>query len=224
MFGQTNWLIILVTSNALQVLGQKDTSVTRITLPVAIVSNMEVLNKDALYQLITDWLKQRTYANTAITWLLGSELCFEHPLQNTDKDKLDSETVQFLDTVPFEEVLSHTYNYGDTRTLTAVNKTLVSAYIQAFSLHGYSAKVVVPAKLIQPSDVLTSNTAKLVYKKENDLEKNSLIAQEAANQAASITTLSSGSTQQSTKSQLPLLLTIFTILLAILGFVIYLNQ
>jgi hypothetical protein len=217
MFGQKNWLVILLTANTLQMIGQKDTAVTSLPLPTTIINNMEVINKDALYQLVTDWLKQRTYINTEIVWLLGSELCFEHLITSTDPDKIDSEIVQFLDTVPFEEVISKTYVSGAVKQLTAVNKILIQAFIQAFSLHGYNTRAVVPVRLVSGSDNLTLDIAKLTYKKESELEKNTLFLVTPTQPVVSTT---KPATTEKPKSQLPLLLAVFVILIVILAIVI----
>ena len=221
MFGQKNWLVILLTANTLQMIGQKDTAVTTLPLPTTIINNMEVINKDALYQLVTDWLKQRTYINTEIVWLLGSQLCFEHVITSTDPDKIDSEIVQFIDTVPFEEVLSKTYVSGAVRQLTAVNKLLITSFIQAFSLHGYTTRAVVPARLVSQTDNLTLDIAKLTYKKENELERNTIFV---VTPTQPVVTTTKPAITEKPKSQLPLLITVFTILLAVLGFVIYLSK
>ncbi len=217
MFGQKNWLVILLTANTLQMIGQKDTAVTSLPLPTTIINNMEVINKDALYQLVTDWLKQRTYINTEIVWLLGSQLCFEHVITSTDPDKIDSEIVQFIDTVPFEEVLSKTYASGSVRQLTAVNKLLITSFIQAFSLHGYTTRAVVPVRLVSQTDNLTLDIAKLTYKKENELEKNTLFLVTPTQPVVSTT---KPATTEKPKSQLPLLLAVFVILIVILAIVI----
>jgi hypothetical protein len=221
MFGQKNWLVILLTANTLQMIGQKDTAVISLPLPTTIINNMEVINKDALYQLVTDWLKQRTYINTEIVWLLGSQLCFEHVITSTDPDKIDSEIVQFIDTVPFEEVLSKTYVSGAVRQLTAVNKLLITSFIQAFSLHGYTTRAVVPVRLVSQTDNLTLDIAKLTYKKENELERNTIFVVTPTQPVVSTT---KPAITEKPKSQLPMLIAVFTILLAVLGFVIYLNQ
>lgn len=202
-------------------IGQKDTAVISLPLPTTIINNMEVINKDALYQLVTDWLKQRTYINTEIVWLLGSQLCFEHVITSTDPDKIDSEIVQFIDTVPFEEVLSKTYVSGAVRQLTAVNKLLITSFIQAFSLHGYTTRAVVPVRLVSQTDNLTLDIAKLTYKKENELERNTIFVVTPTQPVVSTT---KPAITEKPKSQLPMLITVFTILLAVLGFVIYLNQ
>lgn len=216
MFGQKNWLVILVSTGTLQVVGQKDSSVATLTLPESIISHMEVINKDALYQLITDWLKLRTYTNTEIIWLLSGELCFDHVLTSLDQDKLDSEIVDFLDTIPFEEVASRTYLFGAERRLVATSSALLSALIQSFSLHGYSTRAVVPASLLTASRTLTMDLAHQVYKKSNELEALSLIASPPPVSPPQVIL-------SKPKSSLPLLLSIFGVLLAILGFVLYLN-
>lgn len=224
MFGQKNWLVILVLRNSLQVFGEGDNVVQTIALPATVIDNLEVLNKDALYTLITDWTKQKTYQDTEITWILSPELCFIHAITSTDQDKVDSETLQFLDTVPFEEVVSRTYNTSTSRQLIATNKTLITALIQGFSLHGYTTQSVIPAPLIDMDSVLTPDLAHTALKRSGELEKESLIIPTMTEPKIPITAITPGSNPAKPKSSLPLLLTIFGVLVAILGFVLYLNQ
>lgn len=227
MFGQKNWLIILVTQNALHLLGEGDSHVQILPLPTTIVNNLELLNKDALYTLITDWTKQKTYANTKISWILARELCFTLNITQSDPAKLDSEILQFLDTVPFENVISHNYLTPEGRQVVATNKDLVTALIQGFALHGYTTQTVLPASII-PLDELTSETGKVVVRRANELERESLLTPvlvKANPVEASVEEAShQGVDPSKPKSYLPLLLVTFGVLVAILLIVIYLNQ
>lgn len=224
MFGQKNWLVILVTRGSLEIFGEGDSAVQSLPLPATIVDNLEVLNKDALYTLITDWTKQKTYRDTEITWVLSPEICFTQVISSTDQDNIDSETLQFLDTVPFEEIVSRIYSTTTGRLLVATNQALINALIQGFSLHGYTTHSVVPGQILGIESGLTPELIGLTRKKAGELKRESLLVPVLAEPKMSPQVLAVGTSVQKPKSQLPLLLTIFLVLLAILGFVLYLNQ
>ncbi len=206
----------MLSGNSLQFIGQDIDVVQTIPLPPTLVNNMEVVNKDGLYTLITDWVKARTYTNTNILLLLAPDLCFYHQFVNIEQDKVDSETLQFLDTVPFESVLSRTYALGEGRQIIAANKDLVMALVQGFTLHGYTTKVVVPAILAQAETGLTPEVENYAFKHLTELTRDSLISEVAP--------VVSSVAKPKPKSSLPLLLSVFGVLLAILVIVIVLSK
>ena len=224
MFGQKNWLTILVSRGKLDIFGEGDNVVQTLPLPATIIDNLEILNKDALYTLITDWTKQKAYQDTEITWILSPDLCFTHTLTSTDQDKIDSETLQFLDTVPFEEIVSRTYNTIPGRLLVATNQSLINALIHGFSLHGYSTQSVIPAQVIGIESELTPDLARSTRKRAAELKKESLIIPTLSASKPTQPTLVTDTSTSKPKSSLPLLLSVFFILVAILGIVLYLNQ
>lgn len=217
-------MVILVNRAGLQIFNEGENVIQSLPLPSTIIDNLEVINKDALYTLITDWIKQKTYIDTSIIWILSPELCFTHIITSTDQDKMDSETLQFLDTVPFEEVLSRTYSTLSGKQLIATNKALVSALIQGFALHGYSTQFVIPGQIVQLDTAITPDLARALHKRSNELEKENLILPTTLEPKEPVYTSITSSPPAKPKSSLPLLLTIFGILVAILGFVLYLNQ
>lgn len=227
MLGQKNWLVIMVTKNSLQLVGLGEVKIETIIIPPQIINNLEVINKDGLYTLVIDWLKQRPHTSANIIWLLSPEVYFEHTFTSGEQDKIDSETLQFLDIVPFEEILSRVYNNLDTgRHIIVINKELMMSLIQAFALQGYSTKAVVPSRLVQGEATLTSEIERTTLKRANELAKESLVTTIVPVTQVSAATLAEkgGTSEEKPKSQLPLLLSVFGVLLAILVFVILLNK
>lgn len=223
MLGQKNWLVIMVGKSTLQLVGLGEEKIETISMPAEIINNMEVVDKDKLYTLITEWLKQRPHEMAEIIWLLSPDICFEHTLTSNEQDKIDSETLQFLDSVPFEEVLSRIYKPLEWRQIIAVNKDLIMSLIQGFSLHGYTTKVVVPSRLIQADLILTAEIERNAIKHSSELLKESLVSPPSPIENAPITSSQTSTQGVKPKSTLPLLLGVFGVLLAILAFVIYLN-
>lgn len=227
MLGQKNWLVIMVTKNSLQLVGLGEVKIETILIPPQIINNLEPINKDGLYTLVIDWLKQRPHTSANIIWLLAPEVYFEHTFTSGEQDKIDSETLQFLDIVPFEDVSSRVYNNLDgSRHIIAVNKELIMSLIQAFALQGYSTKAIVPSKVVGGEATLTSEIEKAALKRASELARESLFTTmvPATQVSAATTPVAAGTGEPKPKSQLPLLLGVFGVLLAILVFVILLNK
>lgn len=222
MLGQKNWLVIMVTKNDLQLVGPGEAKIETVLFPPNIISNMEVIDKDGLYTLITNWLKLRPHISGEIIWLLAPDVYFEHVLTSVEQDRIDSETLQFLDTVPFEEVLSRTYKSTEWRQIIAVNKDLIMSLIQAFSLQGYITKTVVPSHLLQADGVLTPELEHNAIRRATELSRESLVSAPSSLYVP-VVPQNFAVTEPKAKSALTLLLSVFGVLLAILGFVIYLN-
>lgn len=226
MFGQKNWMVILLKPHELEIFGYDDKTSTILTLPLTIINNLEVLDRDELYQVIGGWAKTQTYQATDIVVLLSSGVIFEKTFNDSEKDKWDTLTLQFLDAVPFEETLSHIYTPSGGRGVVATNQELISALTQAFSTQGYQTKVVVPAKLQNVDQSLNSELVKKILGNMNQLYKDNMITptEEKSDYVPGTNDAKGSKDIKKPKSQLPLLLSIFGILLAILAVVIYLNQ
>lgn len=225
MLGQKNWLVIMVAKNTLQLIRPGEEKVETIIIPPSIINNMEVINKDSLYTLITDWLKLQPHVSAEIIWLLAPEICFEHTLTSNEQDKIDSETLQFLDSVPFEDVLSRVYKPLEWRQVIAVNKDLIMSLIQGFSLHGYVTKVVVPSRLVPADSGLTIEIERIAIKKAAEFFKESLISLvPPENSFVPPEPAQPLISESKSPSFLPLLLGVFGALLAILIFVLVLNK
>ncbi len=218
MFNKKNWLVILVEPHALVWLMQGMNSPQTLTIPVAVINNLEVINRDELYVLIADWTKSRTYTTTEIIWLLAPGVYFEQTFPDSEKDKWDSATVQFLDTVPFEEVVSRVYSPVNGRQVVALNKDLITSLMQAFTLHGYPTRAVVPASFVTSDVGLTPAIAHAAMNHLSELTRDSLISDGHTLVPATPSQI------QKPKSMLPLLIAVFGVLVAILLFVLYLNH
>lgn len=224
MLGAKEWLVVLVSKNSLQIVGLGEEKIETIIVPPTIINNMEIISKDGLYTLITEWLKVHPHTTAEIIWLLAPDICFEHQLTSGEQDKVDSETLQFLDTVPFEEVLSRTYKPLEWRLIIAVNKDLMMSLIQGFTLHGFATRAVVPSKLIQAGAVLTPEIEHNAIKHVTELVRESLITPPSTIETYIQAPTENNGVTPKPKSQLPMLLGIFGLLLVVLAIVFYMTR
>lgn len=226
MLGQKNWLVILLKPHELVLMPGGAGSPVTLAFPPAAVSNLEIFDRDALYALIASWAKGRPYQTTELIWLLAPSVLFEQTFPDSEKDRWDTMTVQFLDTVPFESVLSRVFNPVEGRHVVAANQDLVSGLIQGFAMQGYTTRLVVPAKLVGADLTLTPEIARRAVSGFNQLLRENLIIPASDNETPPQPQSQNSSPPHPVKpkSSLPLLLGIFGVLLAILVIVLLLNQ
>ncbi len=219
MFRSGNLILVLLKSHSLDLYHVDSHEQTTLALPPDVVDNLEVIDVDKLYGAIAEWSKVRTYQNTDLVILLHPSVCFEQKLADSDKLAWDTQTLQFLDSVPFEDVLSHLYHPLDGRLIIATNNTLVTAISHGFALHGYNTRSVVPCSLAGLDSFVDPVKLKSLLGKLSNLAKESFILEPSppTNKPTVAKPASSA------KSQLPILLGVFGLLLAVLVIMVVLR-
>ncbi len=220
MFNGKNWILILLSSHLLEIMTPDSEVVQRIPLPSTIVNNNELLNRDGLESIILDWAKLRTYTSTEIIWLLAPSVYFDFALPPNSEVSLDKLRSDFIDTVPYENVLSHDYQLGKVQKVIATNQDLLSAFIQVFAKSGYATHSVVPSSLLGEFTTLNGLVRTQALSKTSLLASLSLTLRDNVKNIP----LNTHDLSAKPKSSLPVLLGVFLVLLLILAIVIYLNQ
>ncbi len=224
MLGQKNILYILLKAHELQLLFHSGAAPIVLPIPANIISNLEIIDPDGLNNLIATWAKTVTYQATEIIWLLSPALVFETVIPDSEKQLWDTKTVQFLDSVPFEEVLSFVSSSLGGRRVVATSQDLIRGLLEAFSLLGYSSKAILPAKLFAIDTTLKSDSAKAISSQISGFMAQNLLNHEEQVSSQIARSKQTDSKAAKPKSTLPILLPLFGVLLAILAVVIYLNQ
>lgn len=219
MFNGKNWIVILLSSHLLEIMTPDSDVVQKIPLPSTIVDHNELLNRDGLESIILDWAKLRTYTSTEIIWLLAPSVYFDTIIPATSEISPSKLRADFIDSVPFENVISHDYQIGQTQKVVATNQDLISSLTQIFAKSGYATHAVVPSELLGEFTTLTTVIRGQVISKISEYSSKSLMLRESA-----ITVPHTGTNAAKPKSSLPVLLGVFVVLLLILVVVIYLNQ
>lgn len=224
MLGRHNIICLLLKAHEIELynLGTKEHST--ITIPSNVVDHMEVLDKDGFYSIVSEWTKTRSYVSSEIICFIAGELCFETSFPDSDKLKWDTQTVHFLDSVPFEEVLSKVNTPTASRQVIACNKDLVNTLIQSFSFHGYTTSYVIPATQFMLESLADPVMVAQAVSKQSRLIQESFMFTKPilSTPQSSVSASSDTNSGEKPKSQLPLLLGVFGVLLVILIIVIVL--
>lgn len=214
MFGGKNILVVWVSRNQLEILGGKIEEVERIVFPEDVISNLEVLNRDAVYELIKAWTTKKALGGAEIVWLFGQDVFFERSIPIRDQEKDESEIIKFLELLPFEEVDSRVYVTSERKRVVAINRKLYKTLRTGFAIEGFNTKAEIPLSILDEK-LVPKGMDKEVYLQVtshlSDIVKNRLVKPEL-----SATDKKSEKEDSETKSYLPILVGFFMILLVVL--------
>jgi hypothetical protein len=150
MFNQKSIIVLYIDRGRLQFFGGSLPTVMTLDIPGAIVRDLEVVNKDALYTFIKQWIKQVNLQSGQLVIVIGESTYFEKVIEPTEAAFLETEAIKFFDTVPFESIWTKIFPQDKIRRAVAVNKTYIDAICQAFFLQGFQTRAVVPMFALGP--------------------------------------------------------------------------
>lgn len=146
MFGQSgSTLIVFVDRSRLQFYGGRLSSVLSLDIPPAILHDLEVVNKDALYTLVNQWLKQNNLGGNQLFIVLSPTTYFEKQITSQTETEQETEILKFYDTVPFEEMTTKVLSQDGGKRAVAANSEFLEAIRHAFALQGLRVVGVIPA-------------------------------------------------------------------------------
>jgi len=151
MFGRVSKpIIVYVDRNRLQFFGGKFSSVITMEIPPTAVSDVEVLNRDALYTLVNQWIKQNALGGNQLFFVLSPSIYYEKVITSVTDTQQETEILKFYDMVPFEELLTKVITSTPAREkwAFATNSAYIEALIHAFLLQGIHVIGIIPAMLL----------------------------------------------------------------------------
>lgn len=146
MFGQSSPIVVVfVDRNRLQFYGSGLSSLLVLDIPTTIVRDLDVVNRDALYTLVNQWLKQNNLGGAQLLFILAPDTYFEKLLTTKGESEQETEILQFYDSVPFEELTTKVLTFENGKRAFVINKEYLEAIRHAFLIQGHRVVAAVPA-------------------------------------------------------------------------------
>jgi hypothetical protein len=119
-------------------------------IPSAVVSDLEVINRDGLYTLVGGWMKQNALGSNQLFFVLSPSVYFEKVITATSDTEQETEILKFYDMVPFEELLTKVIPGSPAvpKRAFATNSAYIETLKHAFLLQGLRVVGVIPAILL----------------------------------------------------------------------------
>ena len=223
MFGQSvHIIVVFIDRNRLQFYGSGLSSVLALDIPTTVVQDLDVVNRDALYTLVNQWLKQNNLGSAQLFFILAPDTYFEKVLISKGENEQETEILHFYDSVPFEELTTKVLTFENVKRALAINKEYLEAVRHAFLLQGHRVVAVVPALVLGTLCAkrwLDTEMGSYVIKHADTLREYNVVDLEEQNQA--VATPVSAVPTTKTNPRLMVMVSMFGVLLLVLIFFIF---
>ena len=237
MFFKNHPIILFLDRSGFSVFQDTVADIAKFNFTPDIVANLDVVNKEQFSTLITTFIQINKIVPSSLALVLSDNIIYEKDIQalnsetqeNIDKEHKE-EIQEFLEDIPFEEVLAKVIKIGVPR-IVAVNKDLVMTIADVFVNKGSVLEATIPSFMYGPNvnfaAGLTQNNIQAILEGSEILKTGNLLTnQENLNSLADLETEQknppAGGEKKPQNLRLYILVGVFVTLLVILA-VVYLN-
>lgn len=204
-------------------LGDNLAEMKEIQFPPEIVSNLEIIDKEKLEDLLKEALESFHIFPESLTIILSSAVTFDKDITAIPPEKRVLEIKQFLEIVPFQENSSKIFTVGKKTLVVVANNTSLEILSSFFRKEQFQLAAVVPLILMQEQNPQLAEhlDPSFLTSRVDSFKQYSMI-----NSDQVITHLNIQNPQEKKKSnsRLYILAIVFVGLILILGVVIVISQ
>lgn len=197
-----------------------------VTLPFqpTTVRDIEVINSDEFEKQLNEFIKKNKIEPTDAILIIAHQSSFEKLIDpKTPADQIEPQKKQFLDNVPFEQVLSKTFVTTKGTKIIAANKDLAYLIRDIFNKNHFNVEVIASIATLFPEGDVTFNTAtaQQILSKASQFKQNMFLLKDV--EIASTDMFEENYGKEKKNVTLLYLIPVFVVLIAILVWLI-INQ
>lgn len=156
MFSKNHPIILFIDRNSFSLFQDTQSNISKFNFTPDIVANLDVVNKDQFLSLIATFIQINKIVPSSLIVVLSDKIIYvkdlvgdSNPLAplNSVNSEYRGEIQNFLDNIPFEEILAKVIKTDKTGRIVAVNKDLVMTIADAFVNKGSVLDAVIPSFL-----------------------------------------------------------------------------
>lgn len=172
MFSKNHPIILFIDRLGFSAFQDTQANIARFNFTPDLVANLDVVNKEKFSSLILTFIQINKIAPSSLAIILSDTVIYEKDLTNPANsvpnppldftsslemiDKEKAEIQNFLENIPFEEVLAKVIKTDKVDRIVAVNKDLIQTIADVFVSKGSLIEAIIPSFLYQPNVNFTS--------------------------------------------------------------------
>ena len=192
--------------------------ILRVDIPETIIRDVDVVDKSGFDSLVDNFIKTKKLDPAQIWLILADGVCFNKDIIQTDPIQVESEIRDFLDAVPFDQILSKRYKADKGVRIITSNLEYIEAVIEIFARNEFVVVGVVPSAIFpvfNTKKILDTDFAKNILENKSLMRSGNMLAR------VNLPVSPTGNPEPKKKSKLlPFLIGGFVLLLTILIIVI----
>lgn len=122
-------------------------NVLKLDIPETVVRDVDILDKTGFDGLVDSFIKSKKLDPGRLWIILSDDICFSQDISDSDPAKLENDIRDFLETIPFDQIISKRFKAQTGVRVIATNLELVEAIIEIFDRNGFSTEVVTPTAI-----------------------------------------------------------------------------
>lgn len=197
--------------------------ITKLDIPTTIIRDIDVVDKSGLDSLLDTLIKSKKLAPGKLWIILSDTICFSRDFTEVDPVKLEVQIKDFLEAVPFDQIVSKKYRSQTGVRIIASNYEFLEAVGEIFERDGFGVEGIIPSAIFpgyNTKKILDSDFAKYILASRNVMRQGNMLQKVEAPKPAVTET-----TEPKKKSTLlPYLLIGFGVLIAILIAVLFIRM
>ncbi len=134
-----------VSRNKLYFFAENQENVMEIPLSSEIVLDLEIISQNSLERILRNWLDQYKIVPDQVALVMDGSTYFHQAVEQIPQSHDDPAIQQFLETVPFSNVLTETFPLQQGAYITALNQNFISPLISTLEKIGFIVVSVSPA-------------------------------------------------------------------------------
>lgn len=192
--------------------------IVRLDFPGEALKDLEIIDKSAFDEALDKFITLNKLQPERIWTVLSESICFTKDFETSDQAKFEKDIKEFLDAVPFDQVISKRFKSSSGVSVIAANKNLVDGITDIFERKGFRVEGVTPA-IIFPTvggrRVFDEAFAKVIMGNGQLAESGNMIQKIQPERTQTNPAETNGTPAKKSK-MLPYLIGVFAILIAIL--------
>lgn len=199
-------------------------SVLSLAFSTTSVRDMDIMNRVSLHGQIQAFIEQFQLQPGEFVIILSPNITFEKEILDQNQENTKIEVDKFIDTVPFDSVLSKEYPISKGVKVIACNNDMYLELKSAFEKNASSINFVVPYQVLGQDQALINNltvdSASELLKKVDRLKQFSMVTQEKKEPIMATGVKKDGTEPKKKNTKLIFMIAIFVVLFIILGIMI----
>lgn len=159
-------------------------NILRLDLPPQVARDLDIIDRSGFDSVVDSFIKAKKL-NPGNLWIVLSDaICFSKDIPlATDTTKLENDVKDFLEAVPFDQIISKRFRSQTGVRIIAANLEFVEAVIEIFERNGFDAEAVTPAAIFpgyNTKKVLDADFARFIVANKSLVRQGNMLARVAA--------------------------------------------
>lgn len=122
-------------------------NILKLDMPPQVIRDLDILDKSGFDSLVDSFINTKKIDPGKLWIILSDSVCFNKDITQADPVKLEEEVRDFLEAVPFDQIISKRFRAQTGVRIIAGNLEMIEAIVEIFERHGFDTEAITPSAI-----------------------------------------------------------------------------